>query len=186
MRVLIVYASTEGHTRKLAGFAGTRLSAAGHQVRVCEAAESDCPAPSAFEAAFLMGSVHLGRYQRKLARFARRNRDALNAMPSAFVSVSLSAAGDDARDWEGLHEAVTHFLNATGWRPCAVNHAGGAMEFSTYGFLKKLAIRFIARDHGWMVKTTQDYDLTDYAALGRFLDDFVMRAAPPETLLAAQ
>jgi hypothetical protein len=39
------------------------------------------------------------------------------------------------------------------------------MPFTAYGFFAKLAIRYIARRRGKRVKTSEDHDLTDYAAL---------------------
>ena len=42
-----------------------------------------------------------------------------------------------------------------------------------YGFFTKFAIKLIARRHGMLVKTSRDYDLTDYAALEAFIDRFV-------------
>jgi menaquinone-dependent protoporphyrinogen IX oxidase len=57
-----------------------------------------------------------------------------------------------------------------------VHHAGGAMPFSAYGFFTKLAIRYIARRRGKNVKTSEDYDLTDYTALETFIDRFAARA----------
>ena len=50
------------------------------------------------------------------------------------------------------------------------------MPFSTYSFFMKFAIKLIARWHGMLVKTSQDYDLTDYAALGAFIDRFAASA----------
>jgi hypothetical protein len=50
------------------------------------------------------------------------------------------------------------------------------MPFSAYSFFMKLAIKLIARWHGMPVRTSQDYDLTDYAVLGAFIDRFVASA----------
>jgi menaquinone-dependent protoporphyrinogen oxidase len=169
MRILIVFATTEGHTRKLAAFVAGRLRRGGHEVRVCDAAQSDDFA--GFEAALLFASLHLRRYQASLARFARENHAALNAVASAFVSVSLSAAGDPCHP--GLRDCVERLEHDTLWRPSVVHHAAGAMPFSAYSFFVKLVIKLIARRHGMLVKTSQDYDLTDYAALGAFIDRFV-------------
>lgn len=43
-------------------------------------------------------------------------------------------------------------------------------------FFTKLAIKHIARRRGMTVKTSDDCDLTDYAALVTFVDRFVARA----------
>jgi menaquinone-dependent protoporphyrinogen oxidase len=175
MRILIVFATTEGHTRRLAEFAAEYLRRLGHHVSVCDAARSDGLDLASFEAAFLLASLHLRRYQASLIKFAREKHAALNVMASAFVSVSLSAVGDPSN--LGLRDCLKHFENDTLWRPAMVHHAAGAMPFSAYSFFMKLAIKFIAHWHGMSVKTSQDYDLTDYAALGAFIDHFLASAS---------
>jgi menaquinone-dependent protoporphyrinogen oxidase len=63
------------------------------------------------------------------------------------------------------------------------------MPFSVYGFFTKFAIKLIARRHGMLVKTSQDYDLTDYAALEAFIDRFLASAigtdCPPMSIRSA-
>jgi menaquinone-dependent protoporphyrinogen oxidase len=188
MRFLIVFATTEGHTRNLATFASDRLRRVGHQVHICDAAQSDMADFARFEAALLIASVHLGRYQASLTKFARTNHVALNAIPSAFVSVSLSAAGADP-SYPGLRDCVERLERDTFWRPGVVHHAAGAMPFSAYGFFTKFAIKLIARRHGMLVKSSQDYDLTDYAALEAFIDRFLASAigtdCPPMSIRSA-
>ena len=110
MRILIVYGTTEGHTRDLAGFMAARLAAGGHEVAVRDAAREDGFGDSAgFDAVLVAASLHAGRYQREVVRFARAHRAALNGMPSAFVSVSLSAAGHDPGDRAGLAGCAARF-----------------------------------------------------------------------------
>ena len=128
-----------------------------------------------FEAALLIASVHLGRYQASVTKFARANHVAFNAIPSGFVSVSLAAAGAEP-SYPGLCDCVERLERDTFWRPGVVHHAAGAMPFSAYGFFTKFAIKLIARRHGMLVKTSQDYDLTDYAALEAFIDRFAASA----------
>ena len=176
MRVLIVYGTTEGHTRAIAKFMASRLRFAGHTVTVCDAADGPPPDPADFDAAFLAASLHIGHYQAPLVHYARHWQASLNAMSAAFVSVSLSAAGDDPDDLAGLAKCLESFEAHTGWTPKAVHQAAGAILFSAYDFFRKLAMRAIARDRG--ASTTEDRDYTDYDALGRFAEDFVASAAP--------
>lgn len=186
MRGFILFSTTEGHARKLAQFAAARLAKLGHEVRVHDAALSDPPDLAGFDLALLIASVHVGRYKDSFIEFARRHHDALNAMPSAFVSVSLSAAGDNPSDFAGLRDCVERLERDTLWHPGAVHHAGGAMPFSAYGFLTKLAIKFIARKRGMVVKTSEDYDLTDYAAFETFVDGFAASAVSSTQKVMAQ
>ncbi len=108
-----------------------------------------------------------------MVRFARARHAALDGMPSAFVSVSLSAVGQAPEDRAGLAECVARFERNTLWTPRAVHHAGGAIRFSRYGLLKRWALRLIARRRGYEADPAKDHDLTDYGALASFVDEFV-------------
>jgi menaquinone-dependent protoporphyrinogen oxidase len=59
------------------------------------------------------------------------------------------------------------------WRPKTVHHAAGAIRYSQYDFFKRLAIKFIAGQRGQATVMSQDYDLTDYAALKTFVLEFI-------------
>ena len=117
-------------------------------------------------------SLHVGRHQSAVVEFAHLHHEALNETSSAFVSVSLSAAGL-TRDWEGLEQCLARFLHVTMWRPNTLHHAAGAIRYSQYDFFKRLAIDFIARQHGQATVTSQDYDFTNYPALKTFVLEFI-------------
>jgi len=174
MRVLIVYGTSEGHTRELAHEAGHALSQAGYPTAVEPAGtDSGYPDPKPYDAAILAASLHVGRYQPALVAYARAQHEALNALPSAFVSVSLSAAGLNPEDWEGLEDSLARFQHETLWTPKAVHQAAGAIRFSQYDFFKRLVLKHIAAERGHRTVASRDYDLTDHAALQRFVLEFV-------------
>jgi len=175
MRALVVYGTTEGHTARVARVMTGWLRGRGLEVVLCDAAKETPPDPTGFDLAVVAASLHFQRYQARVTRFATVNRDALNGMLAAFVSVSLSAAGDAPGDWAGLEACFQRFQQQTGWRPRLVHHAAGAMPFRHYGPLRKLAIAWIARRHGFSVSVSEDYDLTDYSLLASFLDDLVLQ-----------
>ena len=183
MRTLIVYGTTEGHTRDLCHFAAQRLREDGRQVTVEEAGPDDThPDPGAYDAVLLGASLHEGRYQAALVHFARTHHERLSAKPSAFISVSLSAAGLNPDDWDGLERCLARFEHETLWTPKAVHHAAGAIRYSQYHFFKRLALKFVAKQRGLSTVMSRDYDLTDYDALAKFVLEFVdgNRAAPGE------
>jgi menaquinone-dependent protoporphyrinogen oxidase len=179
IRILLVYGTTEGHTRDLCDAMAVALKGQGHEVTVRDAAAREqAPDPRGYDASILAASLHVGRYQAPLAAFARAHHELLNAKPSAFVSVSLAAAGENPDDWEGLEQCLMRFLNETMWKPKAVHHAAGAICYSHYDFFKRLALKYIASRHGMQTVTSRDYDLTDYDALKKFALDFIQTAAP--------
>jgi menaquinone-dependent protoporphyrinogen oxidase len=179
MRVLIVYGSTEGHTRSLCHFAARALGEAGFPTAVEPAgAEASLPAPTAYDAVILAASIHVGRYQPPLVAYAREQHELLNAKPAAFISVSLSAAGITPPDWETCDDCIAKFEHETLWTPKAVHKAAGAIRYSQYDFFKRLALKFIAAERGQPIVTSRDYDLTDYEALGKFVTTFAAGAQP--------
>lgn len=193
MRFLILFSTTEGHTRELCQFAARVLREAGFQATLEEAT----PATSAkvliaeYDGVLLAGSLHVGRFQPGLVELARFHHDVLAAKPSAFVTVSLSAAGHNPEDWEGLEDCVRRFQHETLWTPDSIHHAAGAIRYSRYDFFKRLALKHIARERGMKTVTSRDYDLTDYDALRQFVLAFAkqtqaMRQPPLAHAAAAE
>ncbi|WP_334162722.1 flavodoxin domain-containing protein [Phenylobacterium sp.] len=171
--VLVVFGSTEGHTERLAGAAADRLRTHGHAVTLVHAAQAGRTLdPAGLAGVLVAASVHWGRYQASVTAFARANHAVLNALPSAFLSTSLSAAGVEQPDHVGLDDFVQTFQTETLWTPRLVHHAGGAIRPSSYDYFKRLAVTLIARSRGDAVADRGHYDLTDYAALDGFLDTF--------------
>ncbi|MDA0339641.1 MAG: protoporphyrinogen oxidase, partial [Proteobacteria bacterium] len=91
--VLVIYASTEGQTVKIATYVADRCGQAGNATHIRQA--SDLTPLPAFDAVVLAGSLHLGKHQPALVDFVVEHREQLAAVPSLFLSVSLSAAGGD-------------------------------------------------------------------------------------------
>jgi menaquinone-dependent protoporphyrinogen oxidase len=174
MRVLIIFGTTEGHTRELCEFAARCLHDAGHSATVEQAtAKSEDKSIVEYDAFVLAGSLHVGSYQPALIQFALNHHETLASKPNAFISVSLSAAGENPHDWEGLEQCLARFEKQTGWKPQVVHHAAGAIRYSHYDFFKRLAIKYIASRRGQDTVTSCDYDLTDYDALKTFVLKFV-------------
>src|SRR5215207_7313278 len=69
--------------------------------------------------AIIAASLHGRSYQPAVVKFVRTHREALARVRTAFISVSLSAAGQDPGDWEGLRRCVNAFEANAGWTPDA-------------------------------------------------------------------
>jgi menaquinone-dependent protoporphyrinogen oxidase len=172
-RVLIVYASTEGQTAKIAQRMAERARERGADVEVHDVAALPASLdPGAFGAAIVAGSIHYSRHQRAIARFVREHLRALQEMPSAFVSVSLAAASDGG-DRVGAQRWVDRLLAQTGWRPTETWLVAGAFRFTRYGLLKRWLLRRIAKRMGQPTDTRRDYELTDWDEVTAFVDGFL-------------
>ena len=172
MKALLVYGTTEGHTRNVCQFIKGVVDEHGAECTLADAAREP-PEPAEFDVCFVAASLHVGNYQASVIDYVRRHHALLNGKPSAFLSVSLSAAGESPDDWEGLTECIQRFTHQTAWTPAAIHHVAGAIRYSHYDFFKRLALQFIAKRRGQDTVTTRDYDLTDYEDLRRFVVGFL-------------
>jgi menaquinone-dependent protoporphyrinogen oxidase len=177
MKILIVYATTEGQTRKVARFVFDRLARAGHAAALVPASEAGGLDPAGFDAAVVAGSVHAGRYQTDLVSWVQAAAQGLGQVPSLLLSVSLTAAGDEAEDWAGLRACVDRFVEETGWTPARIEHVAGAFRFSEYDFFKSWAMRWIAAQKDESVRPGEDKEYTDWDALGRVIGDWTAHLA---------
>lgn len=173
MKILVLYGTTEGQTRKIADFVTTKLKDRGDVVAMIDA--TDVPAdfvPEDYDAAILAGSLHAGLYQKPLAYFAHKHHEALNKMPTAFLSVSLSAAGKDPEDLKGMTVCADLLLKDTGWKPSEVHHVAGAFRFTEYDFFKRWMMKVIAWERGMKTAGVIELELTDWDALAKLIDAF--------------
>ncbi|MFO1187023.1 MAG: flavodoxin domain-containing protein [Alphaproteobacteria bacterium] len=175
MKILILYATTEGQTRKIAEFVADQLK--GDDVALADAANlrGAHPDPETFDAAILAASIHAGHYQSSLVHFARENHARLNDMPALFLSVSLSAAGSDPDDLKGIAECAEKFKAATGWSKAEVLQIAGAFRFTKYDFFKSWVMRLIARQKKVKVNPNEDLEFTDWKALAGHIEAFRSR-----------
>lgn len=172
MNVLIVYGTSEGHTRKICEHIAERLMAAGHSASVRDSARplADVKADD-YEAVVVAGSVHQKQHQESLRLFVIAHREQLDAVPTLFISVSLSAAFDLGR--EDAKGYLSGFLNQTGWSPGRSLIVAGALHFSKYDyFMQQIVEHVVMRGHDLGEKTS-DYNFTDWAALDASVDEFV-------------
>lgn len=162
---LVVYATTEGHTAKVAHFVADVFARRGFKVDLYNA--GDLPrrfTAAGYDRIVLAGSLHAGRHQRALATFIGKHAADLEKTHGMFVSVSLAAAGDKSEQKEA-RAIAWKFIGETGWKPTAVLCVAGALRFSQYDFFRRWMMTRIARDHGLDPDGKQDLEFTDWPVL---------------------
>ena len=176
MTVAIVYASTHGHTGKIVDRIAETMRAEGLEVEVAQLGEKADRLIRHCDAVLVAGSVHRGSHQTELVEFVRRHRHWLQEVPSAFVSVSLTAADDEDEEMRAeTRRMVDEFVEDTGWTPDRTATVAGAFQFSKYSPFERLVMRLIARRHGTEIDPWEDLELTDWKAVEEFAQQFVRR-----------
>ena len=174
-RVLILYATTDGHTRAVAHAIAEPLSSHGIDTAVIQAGTLD-PAPHEYDGIIVAASVHGGRYQRVVEQWVRAHRHEFADKPAAFVSVCLAVLqqGDPNVKTE-LDAIVARFAARTGWRPPIVKQVAGALLYTRYNVFKRWIMKRIVAKAGGATDVSRDYDYTAWADLRRFAEDFRRR-----------
>jgi menaquinone-dependent protoporphyrinogen oxidase len=180
--VLVVYATHDGQTRKIAERIATMLRIHRHVVELLDAAQSREVDLSRFDAVFLGSPVRAQGYLRAVVRFIRSHRTALERMPTLFFSVGLAVISKSGKGEEQTMEIVRKLVADTGWHPKRVELIAGALPYTRYNFLVRFVMRRIVSKEGGDTDTSRDYEYTDWAAVDRcaveFVDEVVAQRAP--------
>jgi menaquinone-dependent protoporphyrinogen oxidase len=178
--VPVFYATTEGQTRRIAERLAADLRATG-----LSSAAMDMTSPeldqvdwSAVRAVLVGASIHGSTHQKEAGDFIARYAPRLNAVPSAFFSVSMSAASADVRTAAAAENLARDFVRKRHWRPDRVDCVAGRLAFTEYGWLRRRIMRMISKTMGLSADTSRDYEFTDWMQVDEIAADVAARAAP--------
>ena len=93
-RILLAYASTHGHTAKIAARVAHVLRKTGHHVVLDGDIGDTDPDINGYDAVVAGASIHGGHYPVRPRRLGHAARHVAELRPSAFFSVCLTAAED--------------------------------------------------------------------------------------------
>lgn len=172
MRILIIYGTVEGQTRKIARFMEDHLQSLGHAVTCCNAIDEP-PAPDGFDRVILGGPLHAGHYPSALRHYATRNAAALNAMDSALFTVCLHTVPGTEEALKEVQEIARGFTDSCDWKPRRSAVIAGALKYLEYDFFKRFMMKIIVKSQGGSTDTSQDHEYTDWAQVKRFAEEVV-------------
>jgi len=176
-RVLVLYATVDGQTRRLAERVAGQLARDGIEAVVGNANAAECTSDlEKFDGVIVGAGIRYGDYPKYVAPLVRE-RIAPRSIPGAFFSVCLSAGGPGARP-KTAQRYVDKFLERSRWRPAQVASFGGALLYTRYNPVIRFLMRMIVGFAGGHTDMSRDYEYTDWAAVDRFAADFGQRLGP--------
>ena len=176
MKVLIIFETVEGQTRKIVEFLERQIVSAGHEVQRFDT--KNRLAPLSFDGinkVVLAAPVHERRHPKSFEVLVGACRAELQARPTLLISVSLKAAFP-----EGLDEAqdyLTEMEMRTGFEPNKELLAAGAVRTSSYGYYESQIVQNVALDGRDVELIDGVREFTDWNALGVEIAAF-LEAAP--------
>lgn len=122
-------------------------------------------------------SLHRAHHQSAIVDWVRGNRDALAARPSAFFSVSLSAAEETDEAIAATQGCIDEFCAETGWTPGRTERIAGCLQYREYDVFTRRLMRLMMRRIGQPTDDSRDYDYTDWQAVTDLGGEFAALAA---------
>jgi menaquinone-dependent protoporphyrinogen oxidase len=152
--ILVIYSTTDGHTRSICERLQNRL-AGQHEVTVVAMSEQPDIDLAPFDKVVIGASIRYGKHQPQVFDFIARNQPALEAKPNAFFSVNVVARKPEKNTPE-TNPYLQKFLKKIAWQPQNLAVFAGKIDYPRYGFVDRTMIRFIM----WMTKGPTDPTLT--------------------------
>jgi menaquinone-dependent protoporphyrinogen oxidase len=176
VKVLIVFETVEGQTRKVADFVEKQIRSAGHDVQVFDTADRlGLLSFDGIDRVVLAAPVHERRHPKGFEVFVTASHSELKARPTLLISVSLKAAFP-----EGLEEAqdyLTEMEMRTSFKPNIEILVAGAVRTSSYGYYESQILKYVALAGHKVELTDGERDFTDWNALGVEIEAFLQPGA---------
>ena len=141
-KILILYASTDGHTKKICNRLQKVIEQLGHQVTLVSVNEENQIDVQAFDKIVIGASIRYGKHSPKITDFINRNKLLLESKPNAFFSVNIVARKPE-KNQPDTNPYMRKFLKQITWRPRELAVFAGKLEYPKYSFFDRLMIRLI-------------------------------------------
>jgi len=165
MTTLIFYASTDGHTLKIAETMAKDWSG---PVSVVPFQDFEKYKNQADVTTVVIGaSIRYGHFNKELMDLIKENEEWLNSIQSAFFSVNLTAR-KPGKDDPAKSPYINKFLKKTGWLPDHLAMFAGQLCYPKYRFWDKQMIRFIMKMTGGCTDGTSTIEYTNWKEVFRF------------------
>jgi menaquinone-dependent protoporphyrinogen oxidase len=178
-RFLVLYATREGQTAKVAERLAEHLRAGGAEVSLVDAANTlttDALELERFDRLVFGAFMHAGGLEKELVSFVNGRAEEIGRRARSLFVVLLSAAAKDPalrEEWLGdARRKIEEQLRVTFTR---IEMIAGALRYSRYPLPLRWMMRRIARKAGGDTDTSRDYEYTDWEQVRRYaqalLDD---------------
>tara|TARA_B100000963_G_C22313258_1_gene530992 strand:+ start:59 stop:571 length:513 start_codon:yes stop_codon:yes gene_type:complete len=166
MNSLIIYSSTDGHTKIICEKIRNNLKNSNNAelVSLDRAINLDL---SKFNKIIIGASIRYGRHSSDLYKFIKFNKNILERKKTAFFSVNVVARKIEKSNPE-TNPYIKKFLKISNWKPGKVAVFAGKVDYPNYRFFDKYIIKLIMFITKGPTDTTQSYEFTNWSKV----DDF--------------
>ena len=164
---LIIYSSTDGHTKYIAEYICSNLKNS-MNYKIVSLKEANDLNLNNINSIIIGASIRYGKYQDELYQFINNNNHFLNSIKSSFFSVNAVARKVDKNTIQ-TNPYILKFFKKTIWTPNITAVFAGRIDYQKYSFFDKHIIRFIM----WLTKGPTDlsnpHEFTDWKVVDSFV-----------------
>lgn len=150
-KIIIIYSTTDGHTRDICDCLLQEITSPGDHVMLCSIEDSNTLDLAVFDKIVLGASIRYGKHDKKVYQFIEQHLAILNEKANAFFSVNVVARKPDKNTPE-TNPYLIKFLRQIAWQPKKLAVFAGMIDYQKYKFFDRFMIRFIM----WMTKGPTD------------------------------
>lgn len=150
-RILIIYSTTDGHTRKICSRLKQVIENQNNLVTLVSINNENSIDLNGFDKVVIGASIRYGKHSRYVYEFIKNNARILDRKPNAFFSVNVVARKPD-KNQPGTNPYMQKFLKQIPWKPKLLAVFAGKIDYQKYTYWDRIAIRFIM----WITKGPTD------------------------------
>lgn len=164
--ILLLYATVEGQTEKIANTIAGHLTEAGATVTVKNVSDRQFvqqPNLVEFDQLILGASIHAGKIEKAMATFLNTHSREIEAMPrSLFIVLMAAATKDPERRERSFAEIRRNLAKQVQLSFADVEMIAGALMYTKYNWLVKWLMKSMVRKEGGNTDTSRDHEYTDW------------------------
>ena len=168
MRSIIIYSTTDGHTKKICDFINSNSSKNNFEVlSINKISNLDI---EKYELIVLGASIRYGKHSPLVFKFVKNYKKILDKKKNAFFSVNVVARKPEKSSPE-TNPYIQKFLKKTNWVPKKIGVFAGKVDYPNYNFINKLVIRFIMYITKGPTDISRSYEFTNWNNIKKFAQE---------------
>jgi menaquinone-dependent protoporphyrinogen oxidase len=166
-KILIIYSSTDGHTKEICLRLQHMVEAQNNRVSLIAINDANTQDLNAFDKIVIGASIRYGKHHKKVYELIKHNQHILESKSNAFFSVNVVARKPEKNTPE-TNPYLKKFLKQISWKPKNLAVFAGKIDYQKYNTFDRIMIRFIM----WMTKGPTDphakIEFTDWSQVESF------------------
>jgi len=166
-KIIIIYSTTDGHTREICLRLLNIIENSNHQVTLISIENAYQIDLNTFDKIVIGASIRYGKHSPKVYDFINNNMQALNSKSNAFFSVNVVARKPE-KNQADTNPYLRKFLLQIPWKPKQLAVFAGKIDYQKYNLFDRYMIRMIM----WITKgpthPETNVDFTDWEQVKKF------------------